>query len=219
MTSYFKFLIYLIVFIGYSSIHAGSYDDFFTAIKRDDDRVIVKLLSRGFDPNTPNPDGDHGLLLAIREPSLKVVAALLGAKNIQVEPRNRQDESPLMLASLKGLTDVARRLVAQGADVNKPGWTPLHYAATSGNLEIIRLLLDNHAYIDASSPNASTPLMMAAMYGTASAAKLLLESGADPTIKNDQGLTALDFAQRANRADAFAIISAFTRAREPRGQW
>jgi ankyrin repeat protein len=219
MTSYFKFLIYLIAFIGYSSSHAGSYDDFFTAIKRDDDRVIVKLLARGFDPNTPNPDGDHGLLLAIREPSLKVVAALLGAKNIQVEPRNRQDESPLMLASLKGLTDVARRLVAQGADVNKPGWTPLHYAATSGNLEIIRLLLDNHAYIDASSPNASTPLMMAAMYGTASAAKLLLESGADPTIKNDQGLTALDFAQRANRADAFAIISAFTRSREPRGQW
>lgn len=219
MISYFKLLIYLIVFIGYSSINAGSYDDFFKAIKRDDDRVILNLLSRGFDPNTPNPDGDHGLLLAIREPSPKVVAALLGAKHIQVEARNRQDESPLMLAALKGLTDIAVRLVAQGADVNKPGWTPLHYAATSGNLEIIRLLLDNHAYIDASSPNASTPLMMAAMYGTASAAKLLLESGADPTIKNDQGLTALDFAQRANRSDSFAIISAFIRAREPRGQW
>ena len=81
------------------------------------------------------------------------------------------------------------------------------------------LLLDKHAYIDAASPNGSTPLMMAAHYGTPSAVKLLLEAGADPLLRNEQGLSAIDFAQRANRADSAEIIAAFIRGRQPKGTW
>jgi ankyrin repeat protein len=61
--------------------------------------------------------------------------------------------------------------------------------------------------------------MMASHYGTASAVKLLLEAGADPMLKNDQGLTALDFANKANRSESADIISAFVRARQPKGTW
>lgn len=39
--------------------------------------------------------------------------------------------------------------------------------------------------------------MMAAFYGTPSAVKLLLEAGADPSLRNEKDLTAIDFAQRA----------------------
>jgi hypothetical protein len=124
-----------------------------------------------------------------------------------------------MLASLKGLTEVCQQLITKGADVNKPGWAPLHYAATNGHLAVMTLLLDNHAYIDAASPNGTTPLMMAANYGTPSAVKLLLEAGADPLLKNQQGLSAIDFAQRANRPESAEIIAAFVRARRPRGIW
>jgi ankyrin repeat protein len=46
--------------------------------------------------------------------------------------------------------DIAEQLIKKGADVNKTGWTPLHYAASSGQLAIISLLLDQHAYIDRS---------------------------------------------------------------------
>lgn len=215
----FKSIVYIIVLYGLSICHAGSYDDFFRAIKQDDAATISDLLNRGFDANTRNPAGEPGLMLAIQEPSLNVLAVLLNWGKIEVEARNQQDESPLMLASLKGLPEIARQLIAKGADVNKPGWTPLHYAATHGHLPIITLLLDNHAYIDASSPNGSTPLMMAALYGTPSAVKLLLEAGADPLLKNDQGLTAIDFAQRGSRADSVEIIAAFIRGRQPRGQW
>ena len=121
--------------------------------------------------------------------------------------------------ALNGQTALAKKLIAKGADVNKPGWAPLHYAATRGHLQVMTLLLDNHAYIDASSPNGTTPLMMAAFYGTPSAVKLLLEAGADPLIKNDQSLSAIDFAHRNNRQDSADIISAFVRARQPKGKW
>jgi ankyrin repeat protein len=80
-------------------------------------------------------------------------------------------------------------------------------------------LLENYAYIDAQSPNGSTPLMMAAQYGTEATVKLLLEAGADPMLRNDLGLSAIDFAQRAERADSAAIIATFIRRRQPVGVW
>ena len=215
----FKHVFYLIVLISYSFCHAGSYDDFFTAIKHNDTNTVIGLLNRGFDANTLDPAGEHGLLLAIREPSLEVTTVLINWPKTKVETRNRQDESPLMLAAINGFTEICQQLISKGADVNKPGWTPLHYAATHGHLAVMNLLLENYAYIDAASPNGSTPLMMAASYGTPMAVKLLLEAGADPMLKNDQGLSAIDFAQRANRAESAEIISAFVRGRQPKEKW
>jgi uncharacterized protein len=219
MINWIKKTIYLVVFVGFSSAISGSYDDFFTAIGRNDAQAVAQLLARGIDPNTPNPAGVPALLLALKLPTTEVAFALLARPDIRVEIRNAQDESPLMLAALKGDLEMCRTLIERDADVNKPGWAPLHYAATNSHIEVMQLLLGEHAYIDAASPNGSTPLMMAAMYGNASAVKLLLESGADPSLKNDLGLTAIDFAQRVKKADSVAIIAAFVRAQRPKGTW
>jgi len=219
MTKYIRHVLYLIVLYGFSIAHAGSYEDFFAAVRSDDAGSVSALIARGFDANVRDPDGQHALHLAMRSKSMKAAGALLGWNKINVEPRNKADESPLMLAALDGEKDLARRLVALGADVNKPGWAPLHYASTRGHLDIMTFLLDQNAYIDAASPNGTTPLMMAAFYGTPSAVKLLLEAGADPLLKNAQGLSAIDFAQRNNRADSAEIIAAFVRARQPKGKW
>ena len=219
MTNYFKKALYLSVLLAMFPAFSGSYEDFFAAIKKDDAATVSSLLKRGFDPNTRDEKGLHGLHLALQEPSLKVAAILMDWDKTTVESRNAVDESPLMLASLKGLLPVVLKLIERGADVNKPGWAPLHYAATKGHLEVMDVLLKNHAYIDAASPNGSTPLMMAAMYGTPSAVKLLLEAGADPSLKNVQGLTAIDFAQRDKRLDSAEIIAAFVRGQQPKGKW
>ena len=80
-------------------------------------------------------------MIAIQEPSPKVLQVLLGLDQVNVNLINRHDESALMLASLKGLEPAARRLIERGADVNKTGWTPLHYAATGGHVGIMRLPL------------------------------------------------------------------------------
>jgi ankyrin repeat protein len=216
---HFKKVIYLIALIGVSLAHAGSYEDFFVAIKRDDASTVANLLRRGFDANTLDPKGVHGLLLAIQEPSPKVAEVLLRWPKTKVESRTAKDESPLMLAALKGQLDLAKELIDRGADVNKTGWTPLHYAATNGHLDVMNLLLDNYAYIDAESPNGTTPLMMAALYGTPAAVKLLLEAGADSTLKNQLGMTAIDFANKGERHDSAELIAAFRRSQQPRGKW
>ena len=219
MRSYFKNLIYLVVFAGYSLVYAGSYEDFFSAVKQDNPAAIMALLNRGFDPNTPDPQGLPGLYLALRESSLKAAQALIDWPKTNVEIRTLQDESPLMMAALKGHVAMVKKLIARDADVNKTGWTALHYAATNGHVEIIRILLEQHAYIDAESPNGTTPLMMAAHYGSPSAVKVLLEAGADPTIKNQLGLTAIDFANRAGRQDSAELIAAHVRSGRPKGKW
>lgn len=217
--NYFKKVVYLLVLTWFSVSHAGSYDDFFSAIERDDAAKVSELLLRGFDPNTVDAAGTAGLLLAVKSGALNVALVLANSPKTKVEVRNAADESPLMLAALKGETALCLLLIRQGADVNKPGWAPLHYAATNGHLEAMNLLLEENAYIDAASPNGTTPLMMAALYGTDSAVKLLLEAGADPLLKNSQGLSALDFAYRGNRTDSANIISAFVRGRQPKGTW
>jgi ankyrin repeat protein len=217
--NYFKKVIYLVVLYGFGVAHAGSYDDFFTAVQRDDAATVQSLLARGFDANTVDPNGLHGLYLALREPSLKVAQVLVDWPKTDVNVLNPKGESALMMAALRGQQAMAEKLIKRGADVNKTGWAPLHYAASNGHLALMALLLENSAYIDAESPNGTTPLMMAAMYGTPEAVKLLIDEGADPQLKNQQGLTALQFAQRANRPDAAGLIAAAIRRQRPAGQW
>jgi len=204
-----KNIIVLICFLFiFENSHAGAYDDFFRAIKIDDARGVQALLNRGFDPNTLDERGQPGLFLALKENSLKAAESLIRLNQTKVELRNDKDESPLMMAALRGHKNLVELLIWRDADINKTGWTPLHYAASGGHAEVAKLLLSHSAYIDAESPNGTTPLMMAAMYGSPEVVKLLLDEGADRDHKNQLGMTALDFAKQGSRKDAIAILQA-----------
>ncbi len=202
----FKLFIYLIVIVGFNASHAGAYEDFFKAIEFDQPQVILNLLKRGFDPNTPDKQGQPALIAAIRKPSPKSAEVLIRWPKTKLNAQNPHDETPLMMAAFDNQIGLAKLMIEKGADVNKTGWTPLHYAATKGHVEMMKLLLEMHAYIDAESPNGTTPLMMAAHYGTPLATKLLLDEGADPTPKNEKGLSALDFALNGPEKNSVELV-------------
>ena len=208
----FKIFLYLYVLIGFSTSKAGAFDDFFKAIVFDQVPVVGNLIYRGMDPNTPTEKGEPALVFAVRSGAPKTVAYLLKQPSIQIDATNMADETALMLAANANDLALANLLIEAGASVNRPKWTPLHYAASKGHTAMMRLLIENDAYVDAESPNGTTPLMMAAYYASPNAVKLMLEEGADPLLKNQDGQTALDMALVKDKKLSVQYIRAFIEA-------
>ena len=208
----FKIFLYLYVLIGFSISKAGAFDDFFKAIVFDQVPVVRNLIYRGMDPNTPTEKGEPALVFAVRSGAPKTVAYLLKQPGIQIDATNMADETALMLAANANDLASANLLIEAGASVNRPNWTPLHYAASKGHSAMMRLLIENDAYVDAESPNGTTPLMMAAYYASPNAVKLMLEEGADPLLKNQDGQTALYMALVKDKKLSVQYIRAFIEA-------
>ncbi|HEX8601141.1 MAG TPA: ankyrin repeat domain-containing protein [Pseudoduganella sp.] len=174
---------------------------FFRAAQVNDAGRIKPLLARGLDPNMREPQrGETGLIVALRNDAMDVFNLLLAQPKIELERQAGNGNTALMMAAFKNNMPAVKALLVRGAQVNRPGWTALHYAASTGALDIMRVLLEHHAYIDAESPTKVTPLMLAAREGQEGAVKLLLEEGADASLR-DAGFhsDAAEFAERADK--------------------
>ncbi|TAK92037.1 MAG: ankyrin repeat domain-containing protein [Burkholderiaceae bacterium] len=185
---------------------AGSYEDFLKAIELDDARTLQKLLKAGVDPNTVDASGDPALIRALKNESLEVVDVLITQRSLNLDQQNPYGETALMYAAIQGRETLVRTLVKLGAQINQPGWTALHYAASMDNTEICRFLLEQKADVDALSPNKTTPLMMAARGRQRANVMLLIEHGANPTLVNETGYTAAAFAARAEDTELAAWL-------------
>jgi ankyrin repeat protein len=194
-----KFGLYLFVLFGFSFVKAGSYEDFFRAVNVDNVGTVRALLAQGFDPNSTSEQGQVGLFLALRDDSPKVAAALLNDPRTAIDAVNASGETPLMMAALRGDVAWTERLLGRGAQLNREGWTTLHYAATGPGTGVVSLLLGRGAALESLSPNGTTPLMMAARYGPEATVDRLLAAGASLTARNIQGLNAADFARLGGR--------------------
>lgn len=182
--------------ISFSGIaSAASIEDLMVAVKRDSDIRAREVLQQGVNPNLRGENGKTPLIHAIQEKSTKVLPVLLAARNIDVNATNANNETPLMIAIYTEQNDLARRLINRGAETDRYGWTPLHYAATKSNLDMVKLLLGRGADINADSPNNSTPLMMAAWMGNTDTIRYLIQRGALVWERNDLNMTALEFAK------------------------
>jgi len=188
--------------------HAAPIDTLIKAVKFDDVKEVNKQIANGMDPNSTDDQGMPLLVLAAREKSDKVAAALVANPKTNIEITDKAGENAMMLASLNGDIEMVQLLISKDAEVNKKGWAPLHYAAANGHDDIVKLLLDHSAYVDAGSPNGTTPLMMAARGGHVSTVKLLLDNGADLNVKNQIGMNALDFAKQYKEPDVVEGLTA-----------
>lgn len=94
--------------------------------------------------------------------------------------------------------DRVRTLMYANVNVNEKnyaGITPLTIAAEKGNMEIIKMLVeDGKATINEASSYGITPLISAAAAGQDEAVAYLIQKGADVTVKDDLGKTALLYA-------------------------
>ena len=114
--------------------------------------------------------------------------------------------TPLILAcgvrkekTTEGLIKSIHLLLAGGANVNAEddgGYSSLDLAVINNNIEAVKLLLEYHCNINHVNQDSFTPLHSACRYGLQDVASLLIASGADLTIPDGQGRTAVQLAQR-----------------------
>ncbi|MCP5264626.1 MAG: ankyrin repeat domain-containing protein [Burkholderiaceae bacterium] len=161
--------------------------DLLEAVRINDAARVRELVRAGVDANAREKRFGPAVVMAARQKSFEALVALLESPRIDLEARNREGETALMLAAFHGDLPTLQALIARGAQVNQTGWTALHYAATGGDVAVIDALLAAHAYVDATSGNGTTPMMLAARQQNWSAMERLLDEGADPTLRNQAG--------------------------------
>lgn len=182
---------------------AAALTRFFRAVQLDDAKTVQAMIGATVNANQLNPlGGEPGLVLALREDAMRVMQVFLDHPGTNLETKAVNGNTALMMAAFKRNREAVEKLLAKGAKVNQPGWTALHYAAAAGDDGIVGMLLERGAKIDALSParsGAYTPLMMAAREGKDGTALLLIARGAKASLKNSEGLTAEQLAERAGK--------------------
>ena len=108
------------------------------------------------------------------------------------------------------------KLLKQGAELewrNPNGWTPLAIACQRGRYEAAEALCAHGAELDVRDDSQNTPLMWAACSGFNGSTKIcemLLALGADPSLKDNNGKTALDYARQYNKPECAALLQPVT---------
>lgn len=184
------------------------------AARFDDVSMIKKYAEQQGNINLVEADrGETLLMISVRENSQRVFDYLLLHPKIQLDQRAKNGDTAIMLAAYLEQKETVKRLIEAGAQVNQQGWTALHYAAVVGQLDIVEMLIAHYAYIDAETPNKTTPLMLAARRGEMNVVKFLIAEGADISLKNMLGWTAYDFAVESERRDIAALLKELMQAK------
>ncbi len=168
-------------------------------------RVREDLLIRGAANPPPPPNSVIG---AARDGYLDVVRRLLVDAPENLESRDTEGRTPLLLATMGRHRAVIELLVAAGADVNASavdGRTPLMLASGLGSDEIVRLLLAQGADTDLVTERGDTALALAARAGSGELVRMLLDAGAGPAEASARRAL-VETAARANNAAGLGAL-------------
>ncbi|CZT10860.1 uncharacterized protein RCO7_03554 [Rhynchosporium graminicola] len=113
----------------------------------------------------------------------------------EIKVRDNWDNQPLHWAAARGHVAAMERLIDHGADINDGQqdhvWTPLHMAASEGRIKAMELLINGihgkSANLDVIDKDIGTAVTLALAYNQDNAVKLLLDSGASPTLTAEVG--------------------------------
>jgi hypothetical protein len=126
--------------------------------------------------------------------------------------RDSEGSTPLIMASIKGFTEVAETLIGAVQDIvssgkgvltqadlaamvnaaDSDGNSPLHWAARKGHEAVTVMLIESGALVDFINKEESTPMHWAARKHHGAIIELLLHAHASSLIENKWGATALD---------------------------
>lgn len=143
--------------------------------------------------------------------ALETVRQIVHDRGRLIDAHSADGFTPLALACFFGNAAVAAHLVNQGANINLAATNqmrvaPIHAAAAARQIEIVKMLVENGADVNAKQQQGFVPLHAAAQNGDAEMTKLLLDHGADAKARSDNGQTALDLAMLQGHAKAVELL-------------
>ena len=166
--------------------------------------VAKALVAAGSDPNTPYVDDDgesHNLLFDAIMVENEEFALLLIEKGADIYYVDEKKVTTLLQATHRGLTGIVKALIAKNADkaafidaASVDGITPLIAAASEGQVESVKALIEAKADVNAKDKDGTTSLMAASARGHLEVVTALLAGGAAANDQNTDGHTALMFA-------------------------
>jgi ankyrin repeat protein len=190
----------------------------FYAIGDDDVEGARSLIMQGADPNANVPGSDMKLLMAVQSAAMTKMLLLYGSN-----PNLTDDKGATALHYLvtnPSAPEIVPMLIGSGANINKSAEelgnrTPLHEACQwyfegrdhSIGERVIRLLVSSGADINATEYLGKTLLHKAVENNKPDLLILLLELGADPTIKDRDGMTPLESAQHLKLDDIITVLN------------
>lgn len=165
------------------------------AMNRDGDAIVAALEAKA-DPNVKNEEGFSALMLFVVGSSFgdgdKVIDAFAKAK-VELEAKNKYDQTALMLASREGQWQQLQLLIKAGANVNAKdgdGWTALMLAAYNGQSKCVEDLIAAKADIHAKTVDGWDAVLLAINQGQGAAAEKLVKAGATVPKEGPAGTSA-----------------------------
>jgi len=155
----------------------------------------------------PLPEFPELLDAAVKGDSAGVKALL--AKGAEVNEKNADGVTALMLASGRGHGEIVELLLAQGAAANaksNAGHTALIFACNQGHPGIVKVLLNAGAEVNARGEEGVTALLSAALTGQAEIVKALLKKGAEVNVRTDKGISALEWASLKGHTETVKVL-------------
>ncbi|XP_055092132.1 ankyrin repeat domain-containing protein 29 isoform X2 [Symphalangus syndactylus] len=148
-------------------------------------QVVETLLKHGANIHDRLYDGATALFLAAQGGYLDVIRLLL-ASGAKVNQPRQDGTAPLWIASQMGHSEVVRVMLLRGADrdaARNDGTTALLKAANKGYNDVIEELLKFSPTLGILK-NGTSALHAAVLSGNVKTVSLLLEAGADPSLRN-----------------------------------
>ncbi len=188
-------------------------NDFLAAADRNDVAALKQSLAEGVPVDTTDARGRTALLIATHANAIDAARLLIEA-GADVNARDDIDDSPYLYAGAEGRLDILKMTVAAGADlksVNRYGGTALIPAAHHGHPDVVRYLLTTDTDIDHINHLGWTALLETVILGDGGPvyqeiATLLVEAGADVSIGDKQGVTALEHAKSRGFTEIVNIL-------------
>jgi ankyrin repeat protein len=178
----------------------------------DGDLEIIKtLLAAGAKVNAKATDtGETALINAVSNKHTEIVEVLLAA-GADLSVKNRFDFNALTIAVAANNQDLAALLLDHGANVETETstLTPLMFAASGGNVDMIRFLVKRGAKVNHGVKEGKQTALLSAIYGAKpEAVKALVELKADVNAKTKDGDTPLKVAMKGDQDDIVKILQA-----------